>query len=359
MKKLPVAILVGAAFAWPALRAWSTGAVPFPHGRHVQETSDCAPCHEGVERAENLGRSHLPALETCRSCHEDADLAGWGWTEIAARESRFRGFSHAGHLAAGKDCRDCHGAMVDESLAVPGLGMPGHALCTECHDGVREDDRCEACHSDLREGRLQASLREPEMLKPMSHHPGFLHDHQFAVRLDGSGCAECHRQEDFCSTCHQGENVDFLVHGRNWLFTHALAARKNTQDCSACHRLGDDCAECHAARGIAPGDHYPLSRWRSLTAGGAHAEAARRDISICAACHDEGGAGYESCTFCHRDDGVRGNQSRLNIHPEGFLDDAGEGSWHEDDQASCFGCHARPASPTTRSFCTYCHANPR
>lgn len=358
MKKLTIPIFLAAVLLVPTLLVPAVrggGGARFPHGKHLEAASDCATCHEGIEQAADLSRSYLPGLETCRTCHEAADLDAWGWTSIPARRSGFRGFSHAAHIGSGKDCDACHGALVNPSLAEEGKGVPGHALCAECHDGSVQTDDCEACHSALREGRLQGFRRDPTLLKPMSHHPGFLHDHQFAVRLDGSGCAECHRQEDFCSSCHQGENVDFLVHERNWLYTHAVAARKNTQDCGACHRLGEDCSDCHAARGIAPGNHYPLERWRNLGTGGLHAAAARRDVSICAACHEEGGAGYRSCVFCHRDDGVRGNQPRLNIHPVGFREDAGHGDWHDDDQAACFECHARPTGAVQPRFCTYCH----
>lgn len=355
MKKMLIfPVFLAAVLGLFAVRGFSGGQTPFPHDKHLEAAGDCTACHEGVPEATNLDRSYLPTIETCQGCHDGNELTGWGWAKITPRTPAIRTFSHAQHREGGAECQACHGGLLDPALLADGRGAPGHAVCMECHDGVRQADECEACHADLREGRLHGFRRDPTQLKPMSHHPGFMHSHEFAVRLDGSGCADCHRQEDFCSSCHQGENLDFLVHSRNWEQTHMIAARKNSSDCSSCHRISEDCTECHAARGVAPGDHFPLARWRSAH-GGLHAQSARRDISICASCHDEGGAGTESCTGCHRDDGVRGNQARLNIHPAGFRDDVGKGPWHDDPAAACFDCHPKLGAPRTSQFCTYCH----
>ncbi len=352
MRKLLILALFAAcaAAAFPFARGLGRERIPFPHDKHQAAGLECSSCHEGIEQAGDLRGDWLPSPEDCGSCHDAAKLANWGWSEIPDRESDYRTFPHRAHSGADAGCLTCHGALVDPALAAEGKGVSGHSLCFGCHDGMEQTDQCRDCHTEPLVGRLDGEVRNRTIEKPLDHHPSFRHDHKFAVRLDGAGCAECHRQQDFCSECHQGENVAFLVHPRDWLVTHPPLARKNANDCQACHEIEQDCNECHAAQGAVPASHFPLARWRNNANGGLHAEHARRDIGDCASCHEESGAGYVSCTRCHRDTGGRGDQARLNIHPSGFRDDAGEGYWHEDRQASCFDCH------TNRTvFCGYCH----
>ena len=344
-----IALSVLAGLASLAAHGWSRDPVPFPHATHLEAGAECSTCHEGIEAATDLARSYLPSLEACGTCHETGDLEGWGWAAIPVRKSGFRGFSHAAHLGSGSYCTPCHGALVDPAEAAEGLGVPGHAACGACHHEAGQTADCADCHSDLREGRLNGFRRDPTVMKPSSHHPGYLHDHQFAARLEGASCSECHPAHDFCSSCHQGENLDFLAHDRNWIHTHPVEARKNLHSCSACHEVASYCTECHAAQGIKPGNHA-AANWANAASGGLHAELARRDISICASCHE--GEEFVNCTACHADrDPGRGNDP--SVHGSSFGSDAGQGSWHDDPDASCFACHDRNAPS---QFCTYCHS---
>lgn len=351
MRKNHVFIILSvlAGLALVAAHGQSGGRIPFPHATHVEAGAECSTCHEGVEAAGDLTRSYLPSAEVCGTCHEASDLETWGWASVPARASGFRGFSHAAHLGGESDCTPCHGALVDATLAGTGQGEPGHATCTACHHEEGPSAECADCHSDLRSGRLNAFRRDPTILKPSSHHPGYLHDHQFAARLEGGTCRECHPSQDFCSDCHEGTNLDVLVHDRNWEHTHPVEARKNVQACTTCHDLQTDCTDCHAAQGVKPGNHS-ASNWASATFGGLHAELARRDISVCAACHE--GEEFINCTSCHadRDPGL-GNDPT--VHGTSLRSDAGEGPWHDDPDASCFSCHDRNAPS---QFCSYCHS---
>jgi hypothetical protein len=330
---------------------WSRGRTPFPHPKHADV--DCSVCHPAAAESENLKTSLLPAnTSVCSAeCHEPSELSKLGWSTIAQRTSGFRAFSHKAHLGLGTGCQDCHGFLVHPDSVAQGRVVNGHPFCRRCHDGVKQSNECDYCHSNLREDRLSDFQRDPSNFKPMDHHPGFIHDHQFQVRLSGKVCRDCHRQEDFCSECHQGTNVEFLVHDRNFLFTHAEAARKNLVDCQACHEVGTFCDDCHRQQGIEPTDHHQPA-W---VAGGLHAQAARRDMQLCASCHEEDRA----CASCHSDpDGVLGTQADRNPHPSGFRDDAGHGYWHDDENAACFACHRRPVPATPGSgFCGYCHGS--
>jgi predicted CXXCH cytochrome family protein len=373
MRKNTLAVLILAlvASAAVAFRASGRSPKPFPHAKHLEAGLECANCHAAAE-SENLKSSLLPTIEVCQGCHEESDLKEWGWSKIPARKSGFRNFSHQAHLAQDVTCGSCHSTVADRTEMGAEGGMPaagaaggegasahpgeesapmhtaGHPLCMGCHDGAKQDNRCETCHSSLREGRLNGMERDPSIMKPMDHHPGFLHDHPFAVRLQGNQCRDCHRQEDYCSTCHQGDNVVSMTHERNWLYTHPLAARKNLHDCTSCHEMNTFCTECHQDRGIQPGNHL-APNWIS----GLHAEVARRDIENCASCHDAENAFV--CATCHHDTGGRGDQPNRNIHPSDFRDQAGHGYWHDDENAACFECHDQGARQPGVGFCGYCH----
>jgi hypothetical protein len=343
-------ILVLGASLLVAVRGWGEAAKTFPHDTHIAQGLDCATCHAGATESENLKTGLLPPLTTCQQCHEQTELDSWGFHANPTRKTGFPGFSHKAHLAQGKDCLACHGAMVHPEQAAAGTGMPNHALCFECHDGTKATDECESCHAGLHESRLNGLLRDPAAFKPIDHHPGFVRNHQFQSELVGTRCESCHPSENYCAGCHQGDNVDFLVHDRNWLQTHPLSAGKDLVECQTCHSLNTFCSDCHETEGVEPGSHL-AGEW----AGGVnlHAQMGRRDMEYCASCHDV--EALFICSRCHHDDGIQGNQPSLNIHPPSFRVDASHGYWHEDTAAACFQCHDPGPRERGVGFCGYCH----
>jgi hypothetical protein len=344
MKKTLAAMLAAGLLAvtLPVVQSWSRTSVTFPHDKHLAADLACDDCHHGIAESKAITQTIDVDLTGCVACHQPEDLAKWGYAAApeAAKESRVPRFSHSDHLTMGKKCEDCHGALVDSTLAGSGLGMPGHTVCFECHDNVTKTNQCDFCHTGMREGRLDALDRDPGIMKPMSHHPAFIHDHQFQIRLNDKGCADCHQQHDFCSTCHQGENLDYLVHPRNWLYDHPVAARKNMPDCSACHDRGTFCTECHIAEGIKPENHSTPS-WASFI----HGQVARRDPALCAGCHDA--ENLFICKSCHVAPGGK------SPHGPDFRSNAGQGYWHDeckDQSGACFDCHRND-----HEFCGRCH----
>ncbi len=253
----------------------------FPHSQHSEMDIECETCHENVPESQSAEDHLLPTTETCLFCHEEDDLSFYGWEEPKPRHSGFPKYSHKAHLAMkGNVCTHCHGVLIDPTLVGTGKGWPGHDLCWECHDGKQATDACESCHEDI------------ARLRPKDHHVDYVHTHQYSARESGGSCESCHRQSEFCSDCHQGENVLFLTHDRNYLFTHPQEARKQEHDCVSCHDRDLFCVDCHAAEGIAPTNHRPLAGWSR----GGHATEARRDITYCASCHPDDGA---DCRGCH------------------------------------------------------------
>lgn len=344
MKKLTAILALGLlAATLPVARAWSRSPLPLPHDKHAAADLACTDCHKGAPDSQDLKKPIGFDRAKCDECHTAEDLEKFGYATPAVRTAGVAEFSHSSHLSTGQKCEDCHGALVDASIAGSGKGEPGHAICFDCHDGATHPNACEFCHSGFSEGRLSGLDRDPGAMKPLDHHPDFVHDHQFQVRLDGKGCADCHQQEDFCSTCHQGESLDYLVHPRNWLFEHPVAARKNLPDCSSCHDRGTYCTECHLAEGVKPENHgSPGSAWRQ----GIHAQAARRDPALCASCHDS--ENLFLCAGCHAVGGNGGSP-----HGPDFKSSAGHGYWHDEcatKSGACFDCHGND-----QEFCGRCH----
>ncbi|MBD3161166.1 MAG: hypothetical protein GF346_03195 [Candidatus Eisenbacteria bacterium] len=335
---LLAAILLGFATALALTTGTGDAGLRFPHPLHMEAGLDCATCHDGIEASRSGDDFLMPAdTEICLACHDQEDLEIYGWSPPKARDSRFSRFSHEAHLGLDDvDCALCHGAILDPAIAGTGRGEPGHPVCLSCHDGAGVDDACASCHDDL------------SVVRPLDHQADYLHTHQFEARGATEECAECHRHDDLCSDCHQGENVLFMTHDRNYLFTHPLDARKHENDCIACHDMRTFCTDCHASQGIRPANHD--DNW--TTGAQRHAVEARRDIGYCASCHE---GDLSPCVACHTDrPGPRGADQ--NIHPGGFNNYGTKGPWHDDDLYYCFDCHTRDTG--MNGFCGYCHAAP-
>lgn len=176
-------------------------------------------------------------------------------------------FDHAIHEEQELACEECH--LPPPSSPHWEAAMPDRQICLDCHD---EED-------------LPATAAQPT-----SHIADYRHEHQFDGRATGGDCALCHRNSEKCSICHHGENVDFLVHDRNWRFTHALTRFKGTEDCAACHNTRSFCQDCHLQNGIKPGNHF-VAGWTTI-----HAEEARLDLTTCIQCH---GGPEPVCKDCH------------------------------------------------------------
>jgi hypothetical protein len=310
----------------------------FPHAAHVEQGFDCLDCHAPAKEAESLEVNLYPAPSQCLDCHEDSELAAWGYDEMPSPPPPHLEFSHRRHLEQELECDACHGGLTDTTL-VAERSRPGHGVCGDCHDEIRGDSACETCHLNL------------AVLRPLDHERDFLHTHQFQAR-GFEDCQRCHQQAALCTRCHHGENISFLSHERTWLFTHAEESRKQMTDCRGCHDTRDFCTPCHQEEGVRPADHLDAAAW--LPPGNLHASEARRDISLCASCHEEADP---LCVGCHRDaDNQLGTDRNLNIHPDNWRDIDWEGPWHQDDSESCFLCHDRTSRTTRVGFCTYCHS---
>ncbi|HCR71129.1 MAG TPA: hypothetical protein DIW23_06770, partial [Anaerolineae bacterium] len=104
--------------------------IEFPHQTHVQFGIQCLYCHPGAAKGPAAG---IPSQAKCWACHnqiektatsellaplKDAVLNGESiqWVPVAIVPD-FVQFNHRAHVAAGKNCEDCHGDMSKVNIA--------------------------------------------------------------------------------------------------------------------------------------------------------------------------------------------------------------------------------------------------
>jgi hypothetical protein len=178
-------------------------------------------------------------------------------------------FDHAIHAEEELECELCH------PVTPPGNNwqapMPDREVCLDCHDD-----------SDL--GPLDA--------RPSSHQGDFLYDHQVHGRNTTQDCSLCHLNQESCTICHHGENVDFLTHDRNWRYFHAISYYRRTVDCFSCHDPEVSCQSCHAENGALPVSHLQPN-WSMPEF---HGQQAKIDLDSCINCHS---GSDPVCSDCH------------------------------------------------------------
>jgi hypothetical protein len=178
-------------------------------------------------------------------------------------------FDHTIHAEQELDCDECH------QQAAPGPNweapMPEREVCLDCHD----DEEL-----------------PPLPPHPASHGSNYRYEHQFVARADADQCVLCHRNSEVCTVCHHGENVDYIVHDRNWAFQHPLTFYKGIVECTACHDVHSFCQDCHTQYGALPANHY-YALWPT---GAYHGSEAKIDLTTCLQCHD---GPAPVCVDCH------------------------------------------------------------
>jgi hypothetical protein len=116
-------------------------------------------------------------------------------------------------------------------------------------------------------------------------------------------------------------------------------------DCTACHRQQEFCISCHQQMGVAresrlrqPGTALAATRFHppgftDLVRSGPnhHSFAAQQNMTSCMGCHTE-----QTCMQCHA---ATGSMAQVNPHPRGFA-------------TSAFACRSLRQSPLA---CAKCH----
>ncbi len=376
-----IALFVVGLAAQPA----ETQGLIFSHDLHVNdEEIDCLDCHpsDGIETSQYASDRLLPDEEACMMCHDD-------WKEDGNCESCHQGtqtitsriipaanflFSHKNHLDDNRfECAVCHNDMVGIENLPP---LPQMSDCVSCHLDQQETTDCYDCHESN------------QIIRPKNHTWNWVQDHGIAAMSASNDCLECHVQIS-CDDCHSGSKLatdNFKlsnpvsiyrkdlqgskqlidrVHDLNYVYFHGIDANTKSYECGTCHEVQTFCVDCHQNESeliLNKPDFHGGLDWGAVSYpngtnfsnsidGGGHAELARMDIERCQACHDIEGAD-PSCVRCHIDvDGIRFTDPQT--HLPGFMSDAEEGDWHENESSLCYVCHTKESEG--QGFCAYCH----
>jgi hypothetical protein len=331
----------------------------------LPKKENCQSCHE-----EQLSKD-------CKFCHTSGDSTSYKRLLTPERELTF---SHELHTQGQKvACETCH-KNLDAKKEVVGELVPAMSTCTTCHNAVTATNLCETCHTNFASLRPVTHNRTDFI----HEHKRFarMADASCTSCHSQETCNDCHLGASLTKVDKSGKDLMSTrtprliaidrgqgstlskVHDLNFKFTHGVAAKGKLTDCQTCHREDQFCSTCHAAGGNANQEAFKPS-WHDQvgfvtlgvgSGGGTHAKMARRDLESCASCH-----GVEAadpvCATCHADaDGIKGTDPKS--HVRGFMASV-NGNWHSDPGATCFVCHtdpnARAGGIKGKGFCGYCH----
>ncbi len=260
----------------------------FSHKFHVEEAEvECLACHAAAKTSQSGTDDLLPAMETCYSCHDEEDTecstchAQPDEPVILPRIEQYAAkFNHQKHVQQkGVTCITCHEGVAQKETVQSGMHLPKMATCMNCHETPETVAGCYSCHL----------IGDP--LKPADHLSGWDKNHGLVSAEDPETCKSCHT-DNYCITCHQGENVNGTAHPPQFIATHSLSYKMQETDCATCHESKQFCIDCHVnVSGARPADHN-LPDWAATE----HGKAAQADYDRCTVCH----TGEELlCTQCH------------------------------------------------------------
>jgi c(7)-type cytochrome triheme protein len=158
---LVVIVLVAAYFLLfaPGTQAAEEQPIAFNHQVMVQLGIQCLFCHTDARRSPAAG---IPSVARCMGCHTVIaadkpviqEVAGyWNrqepipWVRVN-QLPRFVFFSHQVHIAAGRNCEDCHGDVGHMAVDRPVLTM-NMGWCLTCHEqqpNAAQLKDCVVCH---------------------------------------------------------------------------------------------------------------------------------------------------------------------------------------------------------------------
>ena len=144
--------------------------VPFSHKLHAgQYGINCKYCHTNVAVSRN---SAVPSLNICMNCHLSVGTdKKWiqhitekyeknepiAWQKVHLLPDHVK-FNHSRHIAAGKECKTCHGPIeeMEKVYQYKDLSM---GWCVNCHRGQTDESLSEDQIKELNEsGHTQAPI---------------------------------------------------------------------------------------------------------------------------------------------------------------------------------------------------------
>jgi hypothetical protein len=132
--------------------------IAFNHKIHLQNNIDCTNCHDGVTQGPAAG---IPSVSFCMACHqavavdkpEIKQLAAYAdkgqdvpWQRVYwfYPETHVR-FQHSPHINAGLNCKECHGDVSQQTVAVKSKNLNMN-FCLSCHRAKGASVDCTTCH---------------------------------------------------------------------------------------------------------------------------------------------------------------------------------------------------------------------
>lgn len=268
----------------------------FSHKFHIEDVdAACGDCHGEALTSNSPGDNLLPTMETCYNCHEEDDTECTLChtdPDAAGAVPRITGlkanFAHEKHAKSDDDCMKCHAGIVDKENPYEEKHIPGQAECIECHgnfDFAEENVQCVACHGKGFE------------FKPASHALTWKKNHGAEWQIDNQSCNHCHGN-NYCTDCHQGDNLDRQSHPLNFKYNHGVQARANKDNCLTCHEESSSCIDCHQTELVMPKNHSYANWATQEKPGGLHSRQALYDFDYCSSCHNDA---YSDnvCLRCH------------------------------------------------------------
>lgn len=331
----------------------------------LSKKANCQTCHE-----EQLSQN-------CTFCHTSDDPSTYADLQTSEREVIFSHEFHTGDQRIA--CETCH-KNLDAKKEFVGELIPAMATCNTCHDNVAASNACETCHTNLASLRPTDHnrtdfMREHKRFARMADAScnachtqetcNDCHNGSALVKVDKTGRDLTSPRSPRLIPIDRGQSTSLAkVHDLNFKFTHGISAKGKLADCQTCHRQDQFCSTCHTAGGNVNQLAFKPA-WHSEagfvtigigSGGGKHAQMARRDLESCASCHSAEVAD-PTCLSCHADsDGMKGTDPKT--HVRGFMATV-NGNWHSDPGATCFVCHtdpnARSGGMKGKGFCGYCH----
>ncbi len=164
-----LAVFSAASYGLSTTQSAPAQPIEFPHKTHIKSNGlniQCLYCHPGAAKGPNAG---IPSQAKCWACHNQMSLTETSellaplreavesgtpiqWVPVA-QVPDFVQFNHRAHIAAGRNCEECHGDMSELTVAEnPQVFNMG--FCLKCHIKVSGDDQaklnkladCGTCH---------------------------------------------------------------------------------------------------------------------------------------------------------------------------------------------------------------------
>ena len=189
------------------LTAWVLSAADFSHRKHLALKLECVQCHKSATSSTRPDDNNLPKPESCRPCHEKAEIGRPRQTNVAK-------FNHQLHAKFPNIAQLVRNAIDRRQyLAPPGdlkQRLEGATGCTACHAGTAQSDKavhaematCLVCHNQIELPYSCSYCHAKDAdLKPANHVEAF-HDTHTRKSVEKIGCAVCHGRNFRCLGCH-------------------------------------------------------------------------------------------------------------------------------------------------------------